>query len=97
MQPGTKSKRWSRRSGAGGTICAPAVYPLKISTTSTQHFYQSVFSSKNRSTNDGVCRSENSSPRFVFGQSASSLEEEIIAECRKRLSAGNATLDPKLS
>jgi len=24
-------------------------------------------------------------------------EEEIIADCRKRLSAGNATLDPKLS
>src|SRR5438309_7572708 len=73
MQPETKSKRWSRRSGAGGTIFTPAVYPRTISTTSTQHFYQSVFSSKNRLKNDGVCRSENSSPRFVFEQSASSL------------------------
>src|SRR6266513_941562 len=73
MQRGTKSKGSSRRSGAGGTIFAPAVYPRKISTTSTQHFCQSVFSSKNRPKNDGVCCSENSSPRFVFVQSTSSF------------------------
>src|SRR6266513_5526530 len=80
MQLGTKSKRWSRRSGAGGTIFAPAAYPRKISTTSTQHFYQSVFSSKNRPKNDGGCCSENSSPRFVFEQSTSSFASRYAVE-----------------